>query len=318
MLLSKIDYATFMFMNWKIKVVLWFAQLRKPAAMEANMSIAELRKKSDKAAALGSFLFDKKLPVKTVADADADGIAVRIYSNSSEAGQRVIVYYHGGGFVLYGLYSHDYVCRRLCSMNRCIVVSVDYRLAPEYTYPAAHQDAFEALKWVRENISNYGGNPNDVVVAGDSAGGNLAACVAHRCKQEKIELKAQVLVYPWIDGKLSNPSITKNGKGYLLEKETMFWFQQQYTPRVEDRCVAGVSPCYEKDFTRLAPALIVTAQYDPLLDDGYKYYRQLEAGGTVAKYNEYEFMFHGFFNLPGVHKNAMQAYIDIKNFLSEV
>jgi acetyl esterase len=305
-------------MNWKIKLVLWFTSLRKPAAMEANMSISELRKKSDKAAALGTFLFDKKTSIKKITDADANGITVRIYNNSDEAAQRVIVYYHGGGFVLYGLYSHDYICRRLCKMNNCIVVSVDYRLAPEHTYPAAHDDAFNTLKWVIVNVGLYGGNSNNIVVAGDSAGGNLAACMAHRCLKEGIVLKAQVLVYPWIDGQLNNPSITKNGKGYLLEKETMFWFQQQYTPRLEDRCVPGVSPCYEKAFSGLAPAFILTAQYDPLRDDGLKYYEQLKTGGSVAQYREYDFLFHGFFNLPGVHKNAMQAYNDIRDFLSEV
>ncbi len=140
-------------------------------------------------------------------------------------------------------------------MTTCIVVSVDYRLAPEYTFPVAHEDSFKALQWVRQNIKTYGGNPEDLVVGGDSAGGNLSACMAHRCKKENIHLKAQILIYPWIDGRLNNPSIDRNGTGYMLTKGTMFWFQKKYTPRVEDRCVPNVSPCFETDFTGLAPPL---------------------------------------------------------------
>ena len=203
-------------------------------------------------------------------------------------------------------------------MNNCIIVSVDYRLAPEHSFPASHDDAFTAIRWVKKNIETHGGNPNDLVVAGDSAGGNLAACMAHRCKQENIPLTAQILVYPWIDGKLNNPSIDRNGKGYLLEKETLFWFQKQYTPRKLDQCVPEISPCYEKDFAGLAPAFILTAEFDPLLDDGYKYYLQLRQAGNNVKYNEYIGMFHSFFSLPGMDKVAMQSYFDIKDFLKKL
>lgn len=305
-------------MSWKINLVLLFAKLRKPMDVNKNINLLKLRKESDKAARLGTVLFDSKVPVATIADTNANGVPVRIYNNSTTTNQPVLIYYHGGGFVLYGLYSHDYVCRRLCAMNNCIVVSVDYRLAPEHTYPAAHDDAYSALQWARQNIGNYGGNANNLIVAGDSAGGNLAACMAHRCKAEGITLKAQVLIYPWIDGKLSNPSIDRNGKGYLLEKPTLFWFQKQYTPRKEDQCAPDLSPCYQTDFTGLAPAFILTAQLDPLLDDGHLYYQQLKAAGNNVVYTEYPKMFHGFFNLPHVHSNAMQAYTDIKNFIARL
>lgn len=303
-------------MNWKIRMVLLFAKFRKPIDASADSNIALLRKKSDRAAALGSFLFDKKVPVASIQDVNADGINLRIFKNSSTQNQRVILYFHGGGFVLYGIYSHDLVCRRLCHMNNCIVVSVDYRLAPEHSFPAAHDDCFTALKWVRQHISKFGGDAEDIVVAGDSAGGNLAACMAHKCRKAKIPLTAQVLIYPWIDGKLSNPSIDKNGKGFLLEKETMFWFQKKYTPRVEDHCAPEVSPCYETEFTGLAPALIITAGLDPLRDDGRNYFSQLVANGVAATYKENPELFHGFFNTPYVHKSAIQSYDDIKQFLS--
>ncbi|HRG88650.1 MAG TPA: alpha/beta hydrolase, partial [Chitinophagales bacterium] len=129
-------------MSWKINLVLLFAKLRKPMDVNKNINLLKLRKESDKAARLGTVLFDNKVPVASVTDTNANGVPVRIYNNSTTTNQPVILYYHGGGFVLYGLYSHDYVCRRLCAMNNCIVVSVDYRLAPEHTYPAAHDDAY--------------------------------------------------------------------------------------------------------------------------------------------------------------------------------
>lgn len=305
-------------MNWKIKLVLLFGKLRKPVDPGVNQDMKTLRAKSDRAAWLGTFLFDKHVEIKSTEDATANGVPVRIYKNREEQNQRVIIYYHGGGFALYGIYSHDNVCRRLCKMNSCLVVSVDYRLAPEHTFPTAHEDSFAAIKWVMANIETYGGNPNDLVVCGDSAGGNLSACMAHRCKREGISLKAQVLVYPWVDGRLSNPSIDRNGTGYLLEKQTMFWFQQQYTPLKEDQCKPEISAYHETDFTGLAPAFVLTAQFDPLLDDGYKYYQKLKGAGNKASYNEYEGLFHSFFSLPGVHPCAMKSYYDIQEFLKSV
>jgi acetyl esterase len=210
-------------MNWKTKIVLLFAKLRKP--IEPGLDIAVMRGRANRAAWLGSVLFDKKIAVSSVTDASAGGVPVRIYNNSDATGQRVLLYYHGGGFALYGLASHDRVCRRLCKMNECIVVSVDYRLAPEHPFPAAHDDAFKAIRWMVANIEKYGGNPAKLIVAGDSAGGTLSAGMAHRCKREGIPLLAQVLIYPWVDGKINNPSIDRNGEGYLLTRKPCFGFR---------------------------------------------------------------------------------------------
>ncbi len=304
-------------MNWKIKTVLLFAKLKKPLD-PVRPNIKAMRKEAEKAAQLGSVLFDKKINIARITDTKAGELPIRIYNNSEEKNQPVILYFHGGGFVLYGLNSHDYVCRRLCAMNHCIVVSVDYRLAPEFSFPAAHEDGYTAIHWVRENIADLGGNADKLIVAGDSAGGNLAACMAHYCKQNNIPLLAQIMVYPWIDGKLNNPSIDRNGEGYMLTKETMFWFQKQYTPRVEDQCHPKVSPCYETDFSNMAPALILTAEFDPLIDDGKKYYHQLKEYNNHVVYYEYPQLIHGFFNLPRADKNALKAYYDIKSFIQEI
>ena len=304
-------------MTWKLKLVLLFTKFREPLNIH-SADIKKMRKESEMASRLGTRLFDKEVPLMRFTDVNADGVPVRIYQNSNKKDQRVLIYYHGGGFVLYGLDSHNNVCRRLAAMNNCIVVSVDYRLAPEHTFPAAHEDAFTVLKWITGNIQNYGGNPADLFVAGDSAGGNLSACMAHRCKKEGILLKGQILIYPWIDGKLNNPSIDRNGEGYLLTKEAMFWFQKQYTPREEDYCHPQVSPRYESDFTGLAPAFILTAQFDPLLDDGFNYYQQLKNAGNKISYCEYPGLIHGFFNIPGVSPQARKSYDDIAAFMSDL
>ena len=300
--------------NWKLKLVLAFVNVRKPLDVN-NPDIKKLRRQSETASKIGTLLFDKNVPVKKCTHLNAEGIPIRIYQNSTVPNQRVLIYYHGGGFVLYGLNSHDNVCRRLAAMNNCMVVSVDYRLAPEFPFPAAHDDSFKALQWVVSNIAQYGGNPKDLFVAGDSAGGNLSACMAHRCKKENVSLKGQILIYPWVDGKLTNPSIDRNGEGYILTKEAMFWFQKQYTPNKEDHCNPKVSPYYEKSFTGLAPAFILTAQYDPLLDDGFKYYNQLKEAGNKVTYQEYPGLVHGFINLPGVSPLVMKAYADISTFM---
>jgi acetyl esterase len=140
--------------------------------------------------------------------------------------------------------------------------------------------------------------------------------MAHRCKKEEIPVKAQILVYPWIDGKMDNPSIDRNGEGYMLTKDALFWYQNLYTPNEEDRLKPEVSPCYEADFKYLAPAFVLTAEYDPLLDDGKNYYEQLKRAGNDGLYKEYPKMIHGFFNLPKISPIAMQAYKDIEIFLS--
>ena len=293
-------------------------RLRRPLDLRDGISIAKLRLKSEQAARLGMRLFDKKHPVPYVQDTLANDVPVRIYKPAAGTSSPAIVYFHGGGFALYGVESHDYLCRRLCHQNQMVVISVDYRLAPEHSYPAAHEDAWSAFLWVREQATSLGIDNTRIAVAGDSAGGNLSACLAHRCRKENISLWAQILIYPFIDGRLTNPSITRNGEGYLLTREALFWFQKTYVPRKEDRCIPEVSPCFEKDFQHLAPALILTAQYDPLLDDGYAYAEQLRKAGVRVSYREYPHLVHGFMNIPLVSREALWAFDDIRDFLRSI
>lgn len=304
-------------MNWKTRLVLLFANINKPLTLRRGKEISKLRSDAVKAAKLGSFLFDKKITVFSTQNIKLANFSIRIYRPNDKQHLPVMMYYHGGGFALYGLDSHDLVCRRLSTMNQCVIVSVDYRLAPEFAFPTAHQDAFDAICWTIENIKYHGGDATKLILAGDSAGGNLAATMAHKCRDEQIKIAAQILIYPWVDGKLNNPSIARNGEEYMLTRDTMLWFQEQYTPDPNDYCNPLVSPIYQQNCTDLAPAFILTATFDPLIDDGLFYAQKLKEAGNIVQYCEYKGLIHGFFNLPFLSPESIKAYDDIALFLKD-
>lgn len=305
-------------MNWKLRFLLWYVNNVQPLREVNLRDIDKERKKTLKAAELGKLLFDRKKAVRFVENFRIDCIPVRLYKNSNQENQKVIIYFHGGGFVFYNIDSHDYVTRRLCVMNDATVISVDYRMAPEYSFPAAHEDAYKVIEYVAKNAKDLGIDANKIIVAGDSAGGNLSACAAHHFKNHPtIKIAAQVLIYPWIDGKIQSDSIEKYKEGYLLSKQAMIWFQQQYTPRIEDRLNPAVSPIYHKEFKNLPPAFVLTAEYDPLKDEGKEYADKLKENGNVVLHKDYKALVHGFFNIPKLSSECMQAYYDIQAFLKK-
>ncbi len=306
-------------MNWRLRFLLWFVNNVQPIREVDVKYIDKERENTQKASGLGKLLFDKKTPVKQVKDFSIGDVKVRLYRNSDMPNQKLIIYFHGGGFVLYDIESHDYVTRRLCSMNDCIVISVDYRLAPEYTFPAAHEDAYKVIEYAAAHADELGIDASKIIVAGDSAGGNLATCAVHHFKNDKhIQIAAQVLIYPWVDGKISSDSIEKYKEGYLLTKKAILWFQQTYTPNTADHLNPEVSPIYHKDFKNLAPAFILTAEYDPLKDEGKEYADKLKEAGNIVLYKDYKALVHGFFNVPKLSDEAMQAYYDIQAFIKKV
>lgn len=235
-------------------------------------------------------------------------LLVRIYAPASDQPLPVTVYFHGGGFVIGNLDSHDNVCRALANRTPTIVVAVDYRLAPESQFPAAPMDAYEALQWVTAHAGEFGGDPARVAVAGDSAGGNLAAVAALMARNRKgVPPVFQLLIYPVTDATHSQPSYEENGEGYFLTKDAMQWFLRQYVPEGQDRRHPYLSPLFEKDLTGLPPAHIIVAEYDPLRDEGTAYARRLEAAGVRASVAHYPGMIHGFFSLPGWFDDARRA-----------
>jgi acetyl esterase len=237
-------------------------------------------------------------------------IPVRIYIPDGNGPFPVISYFHGGGFVLMNLDTHDEICRQLSVKTNAVVMSVDYRLAPENPYPAGPQDSVAAVKWMIQNASNYKGDGKNLAVAGDSAGGYMAIYAAQKLKAEGITLKAQVAAYPVTDHYSSrHASWQENKEGYILSAEMMKWFWDKFI--TDATKFDEASPLRSPDFKGLPPALIMTANYDPLRDEGKTYADKLKAAGVESIYQNYENV-HGFFATGEMGQEAMQQAV---NFL---
>ncbi|MBH5316847.1 alpha/beta hydrolase [Paenibacillus sp. GSMTC-2017] len=248
-------------------------------------------------------------------------IPIRIYKPEGEKPFPALVYYHGGGFVLGGLDSHDSICRSLANKASCIVISVDYRLAPENKFPAAVEDAFTALKWVTEHTKKLNIDPQKIAVGGDSAGGNLAAVMTIKAAEHgNLPIIYQLLIYPAVtmDTLFQYPSMIENASGYLLTRESILWFYSQYLSTLEDASNSFSSPLLHGALRNLPPATIITAQFDPLRDEGAAYAERLQSAGVSVNYRCYEGMIHQFMNLAHEVDTANEALEDIAYTLKAV
>ena len=234
----------------------------------------------------------------------------RVYRPSSDLESLpTVVFFHGGGFVIGDLDTHDLTCRLIASRCEAVVVSVDYRLAPEHPFPAGLEDVLAATHWVSDNLADLGGS-EAMGVAGDSAGGNLAAVTAQVLRDEGRPLAAQLLIYPVTDSAGSYPSHTENAEGYFLDTATMAWFGAQYAGDAPDLDPADprLSPLHGR-LDGLAPAVVVTAELDPLRDDGNAYARALEEAGVPVQHRVFPGMVHGFVDM-GRHSEAADRAVD--------
>ncbi len=237
----------------------------------------------------------------------AGEIPVRIYRPSTDAGLPVTVFFHGGGWVVGDLESHDHCCRVIAAKADCVVVAIDYRLAPEAKFPAAIDDAWAATEWVATHGDELNVDTSRLAVAGDSAGGNLAAVVANISRDhEHVEIIQQALIYPVTDGTCDRPSMTENAEGYLLSRNAMDWFHEHYTVTVEDLSDPRYSPIFS-DLAGAPPAVVVTAGFDPLRDQGNAYAAKLVEAGVDVDHMEYAGMFHGFFSMDAGLSVALEA-----------
>lgn len=219
-----------------------------------------------------------------------------------------VVFFHGGGWVIGDLDTHDLACRTIAARCDAVVVSVDYRLAPEHPYPAAVEDALAATRWAAARTGELGG-ADVLAVAGDSAGGNLSAVVAQVLRDEGTTLEGQLLIYPGTDLLAELPSRTENAEGYFLDLPTMTWFARHYLGQdAADPADPRLSPL-RGDVTKVAPAVVVTAQFDPLRDEGSAYAAALREAGVPVQERTFEGMIHGFFDMAR-HSPAARAAVE--------
>jgi len=219
-----------------------------------------------------------------------------------------LIYYHGGGFVIGNIETHDSTCRRLSNKSRCQVISIDYRLAPEHPFPAATDDSLAAFRHVRDNAASFGVDPARIAVGGDSAGGNIAAVVCQACQQTGEPMPAfQMLIYPATDARRQTESRRLFADGYFLTQDLMDWFWKAYAPAGADLADVRLSPLLAKDLKGLPPAFVLTAGYDPLRDEGRAYAERLIDAGVKTTYVNYPGTVHGFFSLTRFLQQGLKA-----------
>ena len=253
--------------------------------------------------------------VAQVRDLQSEGphgaIPLRLYrplGASESASLPVLVYYHGGGWVIGDLDTHDTLCRELSNGADCAVVAVDYRMGPEHRFPAAVDDCLAATRWVRSHAGELCLDATRLAVGGDSAGGNLAAVISIAARDAgDLPIAYQLLIYPATDQRRNTPSHTSNGQGYLLTTDTMDYFTGHYITDPAQYTDWRASPLLHTDLTRLPPALVLTAGYDPLRDEGAAYAEALTAAGNRATYVCFERQIHGFITMGKVLDEANSA-----------
>ncbi len=252
-------------------------------------------------------------PMERVSDERVrEGVTARVYRPKAlPSPAPAVVYFHGGGFVVGGLDSHDPVCRALARDAGCVVVSVDYRLAPEHPFPAAHDDATEAFRHVVREHARLDVDPARVAVAGDSAGGNLAAAVALDTRDDTRRPCLQALLYPVVDNTRSFPSATVMGDGFLLTEESVEWFRARYLPDARDWANPRASPWFAPDLSGLPPAHVQTAGFDPLRDEAEAYAGRMRDAGVAVEQRRYPTLSHGYVCLTGHVTAAREPWDDL-------
>ncbi len=285
-----------------------FEHMTVPQAREATKGFIDLQGEPEEIATE-----DRTIP------GPAGEIPIRVYTPAGEGPKPVIVYFHGGGWVIGELDTVDNPLRRIANRTGAVVVSVDYRLAPEHVYPAAFDDCYAATAWVAEHAAELGGDPERVAVCGDSAGGNLAAAVAIAARDRQgPRLAAQLLIYPVTDFDFTTESYRQNGEGYLLTKGSMQWFWAHYLGAQDLGKDPYACPARADDLAGLPPAFVATAEFDPLRDEGEAYAANLRIAGVDVTAKRYDGMLHGFAWTLGATPSGAALIDDLAAAFSQV
>jgi len=274
-----------------------------------------------------------KIPVKEVASirdveiTEGDQkVPLRVYTPEGTGPFPVIIFFHGGGWVFFKPADYDAVCTHLCSATGFLLFSVDYRRSPEFKFPAAINDCLHAAYWISNNGATYGGDLSAVFLAGDSAGGNLAAVTAIRLRDDRkqnpnlpnIQLAGQVLIYPVTDYWLpEKPSLVEFAEGYSLTRDAMKWFWNHYLENDSEVANPHVSPLKTPDLADLPPTLVIVSGFDPLKDEGILYASQLKEAGNDVKLSVYEDMIHGFISYLGIFRQGLTAINEIADWTKQ-
>jgi len=243
-------------------------------------------------------------------------IPIRIYVPHARALFSVVVFYHGGGFVAGNLETHDLLCRSLALTSDCLVIAVDYSLAPERKFPGAVEDAFAAYRWVSESAEQLSADPQRIAVVGDSAGGNLAAVTCLLARDRNVPLPlAQALIYPVTDATFDTESYREFASGYMLTRSAMQWYWAQYLDRETSAGHPYASPLRAERLAGLPQAFVMTAEYDPLRDEGEEYAHRLMAAGVPVELKRYPGMIHGFLRRTHLFDRGKEALRDLAAYL---
>jgi acetyl esterase len=259
-------------------------------------------------------------PVGAVSELSVPGpdgeLAARLYHPGAGGPVPVVLYFFGGGWTLGNLDTCDEVCRRLCVGAGCLVLSVGYRLAPEHPFPAAPLDCHAAARWAAEHVDSHGGDPSRIAVAGDSAGGNLAAAVTLLARDNGPDLACQVLVYPNVEYGADTASMRECTDPALFNRRSVEWYWGHYLAAPEDGADPLASPLRAPDLRGLPPALLITAEHDPLRDEAERYARRLAQAGVPVTQVRYDGTAHGFFTMTGTLDAARQATGQVVDYLT--
>ena len=250
-------------------------------------------------------VMDVEIPAR-----DGHNLAARLYSPQANADPALpaLLYFHGGGFTIGSLETHDVLCRELCALAGCAVLSVDYRLAPEHPFPVAANDAWDSLQWLAINAASLGIDARRLAVGGDSAGGTLAAICAIQARDAGLKLQLQLLFYPGVAAHQDSPSHAKFANGFVLDKAQISWFFNLYLANVAERVDWRFAPLNAPDVDGVAPLCLALAECDPLLDEGLLYGDKLRAAGVAVELEIYRGVTHEFIKMGRVIPEARQAH----------
>ncbi|NBU93213.1 MAG: alpha/beta hydrolase [Actinobacteria bacterium] len=255
---------------------------------------------------------------KTIPGPTSD-LPIRIYRPNDDSDLPALLYFHGGGWVLNFLDIYEPALRKISNLGKFIIVAVQYQKAPEHPFPTPFNDCYATLEWVVKNAKQLGVDPTSIGVGGDSAGGNLASAVALKARDENlIKLAFQLLIYPCNDNKMAYKSAIDNGDGFGLTTKSMLWFWEQYLQNKQDHINPYAVPAIASSLSKVAPAIVLASQYDPLTDDAKNYFQKLITDGVSAIYKEYPGQIHGLFNLGGVTPDADLMYSDIATEINAI